>query len=553
LTAAVEQSWTVSDQTVLLAAMARSMGWRARYVQAMDPVSPDLDVGHPLLSTVKNLFSGVFVGGNSYAKRMRTDMLETATSEEQRGSDDQKLLGWIEILCHDGKAKSGHRWVHIDPVNRLFDAPHKIENLLSERSSKKRGILPYALAVEHVGLEETRLRLTDVTPRYAHSWLASLRRRGVARHKNCSIEDEVHNSWWSWTLRKINDFHRPPGANQRGTPARPRSGCSAEDAIMIDVDDQQGTPASLKSGSSVQDAIALETEEDDERKPSAVSKLADAFEDIDKHEREELKESANNEVIPTSKAAFQKHPMYVIPSVLGKAEVLSPDASKRICGVFKGELVYRRADVSTALPAKKWLYQGRKVLDEELNRPVKRVKARKKPASKNFQALRSYGVGDTNDGSEARRAQDIEEASKPLDDGTENLYGKFQTEPWSPSPVGPADPIPVNEHKNVDLKLLNPGLVHIDRPGLAKVAKKLGIPYAPCLIGFGGHGGNRTPEIRGIVVHQHNSGLIREAGVEVMSHAREEEEKTRRRAVDLRWKKLMVGLLTKDRLEKEYG
>jgi xeroderma pigmentosum group C-complementing protein len=66
-------------------------------------------------------------------------------------------------------------------------------------------------------------------------------------------------------------------------------------------------------------------------------------------------------------------------SQLGTQQVLAPDAKSRICGMFKGEVVYRRSDVSTAKTAKKWLYDGRKVRENE--KPIKRVKARKKSST----------------------------------------------------------------------------------------------------------------------------------------------------------------------------
>ena len=55
------------------------------------------------------------------------------------------------------------------------------------------------------------------------------------------------------------------------------------------------------------------------------------------------------------------------------------------------------------------------------------------------------------------------------------LFRCWQTEPWSPKYVGPDDIIPVNDFQNVELALLNPGLVHIDQPRVAQVAKKLGL------------------------------------------------------------------------------
>jgi hypothetical protein len=144
-------------------------------------------------------------------------------------------------------------------------------------------------------------------------------------------------------------------------------------------------------------------------------------------------------------------------------EVLAPDAKSRICGLFKGAPVYRRSDVHTALVAKKWLYQGRKVKEDGMGTPVKRVKARTKAAPKGFQPLRSYGVGEGNDGSEEARQKEMQKATKPNenDDGMDNLYAHWQTVPWSPLPVGPNDPIPVNEYSNIELELLNPGLEHL--------------------------------------------------------------------------------------------
>lgn len=78
-------------------------------------------------------------------------------------------------------------------------------------------------------------------------------------------------------------------------------------------------------------------------------------------------------------------------------------------------------------------------------------------------------------------------------------------------------------------------------------------PYAPCLVGFEGHGGNRIPSIRGIVVHEHSVELLREAHSEFMSSSLEQEYENRKTRIHKRWKRLMEGLLTKERLEREYG
>lgn len=496
-------SWNQLDKTLLFVALTRSLGWRVRVVGDLDPISPDLDVNHPLLSECHNFFRFMVEQQSTKSKTRAAESI-----------DDSKLpaapMVWAEVLV---RVKTKRRWMHVDPVHHLLDRPDQVEEFLSEgRSSHRRSIVD-ALGVEHC---TDRYRLTDVTPRYAQSYVATLRRRGI-RGKRVDLDAQVQQSWWAQTIRRLSGVVEP-------TKVEP-------------------------SGKSPSEAIVLEEESDSDKKPAAV----DTDDEIDQHEAMELQKSAEDEAIPTSKAAFQTHPVYVIASVLGKAEVLALDAKQRMCGVFKGELVYRRSDVSTALPAHKWLYQRRKVRPSELGKPIKRVKARKKPVAKNFKALKSYGVGKGNTGSEEQRAQEIAMAEKPLDDGMEDLYAIWQTDEWHPAPVGPSDPIPVNQYNNIELELLNPGLVHIDERGVAKIAKELGIPYAPCLLGFEGHGGNRTPDIRGIVVHAGNEQIVKVAAAQVLHHSIEEEEAQRRKAIERRWRKLMVGLLTKDRVEREYG
>ena len=485
------------DKLCLLIAIIRSLSCRVRLVGILEPMSLDLHVGHPILMQSGNFFHRVDNGA--------TENKSGNNGHPQENVSVESMKIWLEVLCAE-ESKRKPRWVSVEPMERIFDAPDEIESSYLKSNRTAGGSLsavPYAIAVEHAFVDERRLKkFTDVTPRYSKSYIESLKSRGDIRNKRSLVSLDDRKSWFAHTLEILND-HR-------------KSGRSANDAIPLD----------------------------------GLDRLND---DIDEHEKEELKRSANNEILPTSKAAFQTHPIYVIPSVLGKTEVLHPESKKRVCGIFKGEKVYRRSDVSIARPARKWLYEGRKVNMEEIENPVKVVKARKKPRNGKFKALKSYGVGATNHGSEEQIQLQLDAAKKPLEDDMDKLYGVWQTHRWSPDPVGPGEAIPCNEFGNIELDLLNPGLVHIDIKGIAPVAKKLGIPYAPCLLGFEGHGGNRTPSIRGIVVHEHNADLLMEAGAEVEQHQAIEHERKRKDAVYLRWKKLFVGLLTKERLEKEYG
>jgi len=93
----------------------------------------------------------------------------------------------------------------------------------------------------------------------------------------------------------------------------------------------------------------------------------------------------------------------------------------------------------------------------------------------------------------------------------------------------------------------------MEQPRLSVVARRLGIPYAPCMLGYEGHNGNQTPTIRGIVVHEHNVELLNEAYLEYQSQQVESEVEARRQSVLKKWERLVQGILVKDRLDRAYG
>lgn len=624
----------------------RSLGWRARYVTALEPIPLVLTVDHPLLNMTRKsqalsipasldvkppakiskrdkklhkllrfLHEGGMLDGSGVHKKKKQKCNAKTTGEtiEILSSDDEKngaekaiqpycelsnshrdtglgLLAWVEVLGRDnGSTKQSKlpskpaaaMWIPIHPEQESFDKPEEVESILAWRQMKEnvksdetsttkrggkmsikkkklgmlKGLHPknantyakkipvsYVLAAEHFPLElvdwphsnSKGTRFTDVTPRYANTWSRTLRLRGATGKEVTTGGGNCVDEWWEKSLKAINRHGRPK-ATQKSNKSTTKSKSPVR-AV---------TKTKSSNGKEV-DVVELESS-DDEQNPGDS--------DSDEHETTEAKELSGNierEKIPTSKSAFKQSPFYIIPSVLNSRDVLHPDARKRICGVFKGELVYRRSDVSKALQAKKWLYQGRKVKDTELDKPVKQVKARKKPVKKGFNALSTYGVSEE---AQNDMISSINNSKGKREDGPEmdNLYGLWQTSPWSPPYVGPNDTIPTNQYKNVELALINPGLTHIDLPRLASIAKKLGIPYSPCMLGYEGHGGSGTPTIRGIVVHDHNVALLREAHVEWESHAIEKEQEDRRKEILKRWKRLVVGILTKDRLDREYG
>lgn len=564
------------------------MGWRVRYVNTIDPIDKDLTVEHPLFSLgMKDVFQSIM---NQKPKRQSSKKKGSETKDKEEMSttianpnddtssnsdykNEEKIeYPWVEILTtlnsntNNAKAKAEdikQRWMHVDPNFEIVDEPLLVElirgqkhNVRKGSSLKSKGIMTpvsYVVAIEHSPYVQSgksiqkstniqrmshllSTRIVDVTPRYASKWSRTLRLRGSTAKELENSRGKCSNKWWAKTIKKANIFFSTTNTTTDTSTAKknPRN---------------ESSPVKVEKNKRGDDVLVLDDSSADGKETSIVEEQSDGD---DSPEAKELNSSKENEAIPTSKTAFKNHPFYVIPSVLKNQEVLAPDAKKRICGMFKGELVYKRSDVSSALPAKKWLYESRKVRKSELSKPVKKIKARKKPLKKGFLALNSYG-GDATKSQAEILALSVANGNFEEKDDKMHIYGRWQTDAWSPPYVGPNDEIPVNEHKNVERALMNPGLVHLELHRISLVARKLGIPYAPCLLGFEGHGGNRTPTIRGIVVHKHNADLLREAHTEYESQTVEDAYKKKQEEIYRRWRRLINGVLTTERLKREYG
>ncbi|KAL7489116.1 hypothetical protein ACHAW6_015558 [Cyclotella cf. meneghiniana] len=646
----VAESITPLEKVLLFLVIIRSLGWRARFVAAFDPLPLQLTVDHPLLefnssttvnvnytgTSCRQLFpliqntirlmieGGMFQCSNSskVSKKSKSDtfglvssgdddtkrtssnktkhtntprnrMRSTLPSERMPSEDRQteQSLSWVEVLCEDEAKESKQRtlqtenrsiktqplqnvkWISILPQEQSYDNPLDVELVLAQleeyssentttpkntkRLSKQWSVnksakfskpkpVSYVLAVEHFQSSNSKslVRFTDVTPRYASSWSQTLRLRGATGKEIAQGGGMCTDEWWKESLKSFNQHYQCKSSPSKANLQSSNVGVAASRKTKK----ESPIHVTKSLNSCGQEVEVLEIDSSDDEIPSRPSFDESDVDDAHHVESEELTDTIQKEPIPTSKAAFKQHPQYVIPSVLNSQDVLHPDARKHICGVFKGELIYRRKDVSKALRAKQWLYRGRKVKQSELNNPVKTVKVKKIRASAGFQALASY-VSEPNEESLPTKYTDEDEGGIAM----ENLYGVWQTKPWSPPPVGPDDAIPVNEYKNIELALLNPGLTHMEQPRLSVVARRLGIAYAPCMTGYEGHKGNRTPSIRGIAVHNHNVELLNEAYFEYESQQIEAEVESRRRSILKKWKRLVVGILTKDRLDREYS
>ena len=118
--------------------------------------------------------------------------------------------------------------------------------------------------------------------------------------------------------------------------------------------------------------------------------------------------------------------------------------------------------------------------------------------------------------------------------------------------------MPKNRHGNYELwdgdeNLLPDGAVWLNMPKVAIVARELGVDFAPALVGFGRTSGRAVPELQGIIVGQEHSEMICEAFSAWAQQKAEVAAAKRTKQVVKRWEILTKGLMTQDRLQREYG
>ncbi|WVF68799.1 hypothetical protein IAT40_003571 [Kwoniella sp. CBS 6097] len=250
----------------------------------------------------------------------------------------------------------------------------------------------------------------------------------------------------------------------------------------------------------------------------------------DELEDAELENSQISESMPLHMNGFKDHPIYVLERHLKREEVIQP---KREIGRFKGEPVYRRANVVSCRTAETWMRTGRRVKDKQ--EPLKWVKQRAVTLQK-------------------RRAQElaVQEGGEAIQQG---LYAEYQTEIYRPPPIKDGI-IPQNSFGNIDLyapTMLPDGAVHLPYKGIAKVAKNLEISYAEACTGFEFKKQRAIPVINGIVVAAENETMVMDAYAESAAAAEEKERLKKEERALKRWAKLINGLRVRLRLQAEYG
>ncbi|XP_059178790.1 DNA repair protein complementing XP-C cells homolog [Physella acuta] len=240
-------------------------------------------------------------------------------------------------------------------------------------------------------------------------------------------------------------------------------------------------------------------------------------------EDDEIKGQLLVRPMPTSIAEFKNHPLYALRRHLLKFEAIYPDTSIPV-GYIKKEPVYARECVRTLHSRVNWLKEGRLVrLDEK---PYKMVKSRPK-------------------------------WNKPKDNPDEldlELYGEWQTDKYIPPPAYNGK-VPRNEYGNVELFkpwMLPSGTVQLRGQGLQRVAKKLGIDIAPAMIGWDYHRGMPHAMMDGWVVCEEFADTLMTAWLEDQEIQQQREQEKKDSRVYGNWRKLIRGLLIKERLHKKF-
>lgn len=246
---------------------------------------------------------------------------------------------------------------------------------------------------------------------------------------------------------------------------------------------------------------------------------------FEREENEQLDRMQLEAPLPKTIHEYKNHPLYALKRHLLKFEALYPPNAATL-GFIRGEAVYARDCVYICRSRDTWLKEAKVVKMGE--KPYKIVKARPK-----WDKLSNKVISD-----------------QPLE-----VFGPWQVQPYEP-PTAENGIVPRNAYGNVELFkacMLPKGTVHIKLPGLNKIARKLEIDCAPAMTGFDFNGGYTHPVFDGFVVCKEFEDIIRNAyDVEQEEQERREREKIEQRVYG-NWKKLIKGLLIRERLKDKYG
>ncbi|KAG7190780.1 hypothetical protein KM043_006851 [Ampulex compressa] len=242
-------------------------------------------------------------------------------------------------------------------------------------------------------------------------------------------------------------------------------------------------------------------------------------------EDEMLLQKELEQPLPKTIGDCKGHPLYVLARHLLKYEALYPPNCVPLGHLHTGDAIYSRHCVHTLYSRETWLRKARVV----------------KPNQEAYKIVKALPKYDKLSGMK-------------LKDSALELFGHWQTMDYVP-PEAKDGMVPRNEYGNVDLYkqcMLPIGTVHINLPGLNRIARKLNIDCAPAVVGFNFGCMGAVPAFEGFIVCSEYEDTLREAWEAEQLEAQKRAKEKREKRVYGNWKRLIHGLMIRERLVAKY-
>ncbi|KAK5080568.1 hypothetical protein LTR05_008511 [Lithohypha guttulata] len=269
-----------------------------------------------------------------------------------------------------------------------------------------------------------------------------------------------------------------------------------------------------------------------DRKRTAVDDTEDA---TDLVPAEPEKKQLEGDTLQSLKASTE----FVIEKHLRREEALIVGAEPdRYFNLGKGEkqeeiAVYKRSDVRRVMTAESWHKEGRVPRAGEA--PMK------------YAPVRAVTL--------TRKREAEEHLIRTGEKQMQGLYSEEQTEYIIPPPIKDGH-IPKNSYGNIDCfvpSMVPKGAVHLPLKGCVRLCKKLEIDFAEAVVGFEFGNKMAVPVIQGVVIAKENEKVVRDAWRTWNEEQRKKEETKMEKLVLETWRKMVIGLRIRDRVQEEYG
>ncbi|XP_047004382.1 DNA repair protein complementing XP-C cells homolog isoform X1 [Schistocerca americana] len=244
----------------------------------------------------------------------------------------------------------------------------------------------------------------------------------------------------------------------------------------------------------------------------------------DHQEDEDLYRQLQDQPMPTTLAEYKNHPLYVLKKDLLKFQAIYPPDAPTL-GFVRGHPVYARECVHTLYYREKWLREGKVV---RLGETPYKIVGRPRWDRINRKIIRGVPV---------------------------EYFGPWQVEDYVP-PTAVDGKVPRCAYGNVELykpHMLPGGTVHMQIPGLNRVARKLQIDCAPAITGFGHTNGIWGPIYDGFVICEEYKYVLAEAWQAEEEAAETRYEEKRLKRIYGNWRRLIKGLFIRERLKARYN